>query len=204
MRSLLGLLLASSIAVGPSTARAAEAIFAGGCFWCIEQDLEKIDGVGDVVSGYAGGSNENPTYKNHTKFGHREVVRVPFDPQKVDYRTLVNAFFRAVDPTDAGGQFCDRGHSYSTAIYATDLEQMKVANEVKGELNASGLLDEPIVTPVEPAPPFTAAEAYHQDYADKNPIRYRYYRTACRRDARIKRVWGKEAFVGTKKPGKTS
>ena len=189
---------ADETAAPEDAAYPAEAIFAGGCFWCIEHDFEKIPGVGDVVSGYSGGTNESPTYENHTKYGHREVVRVPFDPDKVSYRTLVNVFFRSVDPTDAGGQFCDRGHSYTTAIYALDLEQMKVANDVKQRLEAANLLEKPIVTPVEPAEPFTAAEEYHQDYADKNPLRYKYYRTACRRDATVERVWGDEAYRGIK------
>ena len=183
---------------GSKAQHTAEAIFAGGCFWCIESDLEKLPGVGDVVSGYSGGTNDNPTYENHTQFGHREVVRVPFDPRKVSYRTLVNVFFRSVDPTDAGGQFCDRGHSYTTAIYALDLEQMKVANEVKARIEAANLVGKPIVTPVEPAQPFTVAEDYHQDYASKNPLRYKYYRTACGRDARVERVWGDEAYRGIK------
>ena len=189
---------ADETAAPEDAAYPAEAIFAGGCFWCIEHDFEKIPGVGDVVSGYSGGTNESPTYENHTKYGHREVVRVPFDPDKVSYRTLVNVFFRSVDPTDAGGQFCDRGRSYTTAIYALDLEQMKVANDVKQRLEAANLLEKPIVTPVEPAEPFTAAEEYHQDYADKNPLRYKYYRTACRRDATVERVWGDEAYRGIK------
>ena len=176
----------------------AEAIFAGGCFWCIEHDLEQVPGVGDVVSGYSGGTNENPTYKNHTQYNHREVVKVPFDPSKVSYRTLVNIFFRSVDPTDGGGQFCDRGHSYTTAIYPLDMEQMKVANDVKSRVESAGYLDKPIATEVTPAEPFTAAEGYHQDYAKKNPLRYKYYRTACGRDATVKRLWGDEAYRGIK------
>ena len=176
----------------------AEAVFAGGCFWCIESDFEKVPGVGDVVSGYSGGTNENPTYENHTKYGHREVVRIPYDPEVVSYRTLVNVFFRSVDPTDGGGQFCDRGHSYSTAIYPLDLEQMKVANDVKQRIEAANLLKEPIATEIAPAKPFTVAEEYHQDYYKKNPLRYKYYRTACRRDSRVREVWGDEAYRGIK------
>ena len=195
MRAILAAALMSASAL-PALAAQKEAIFAGGCFWCIEADFEKIEGVGDVVSVYAGGTTENPTYENHTAAGHREVVRVPYDPDKVSYEDLVNAFFRSVDPTDGEGQFCDRGFSYTTAVYATDAEQLDVAQKVKAEVDA--LIEEPVVTPVEMAQRFWPAEDYHQDYASKNPLRYKYYRTACRRDATVKKVWGEEAYRGIK------
>ena len=195
MRAILAAALMSASAL-PALAAQKEAIFAGGCFWCIEADFEKIEGVGDVVSGYSGGTTENPTYENHTAAGHREVVRVPYDPDKVSYEDLVNAFFRSVDPTDGEGQFCDRGFSYTTAVYATDAEQLDVAQKVKAEVDA--LIEEPVVTPVEMAQRFWPAEDYHQDYASKNPLRYKYYRTACRRDATVKKVWGEEAYRGIK------
>ena len=179
-----------------TSAMTAEAIFAGGCFWCIEADLEKVPGVGDVVSGYSGGEGENPTYQDHSKRGFREVVRVPYDPSEVSYERLVEIFFRSVDPTDDGGQFCDRGHSYTTAIYARSAEEMATANRVKERLAAD--LRDPIVTPVEAAAPVTDAEGYHQDYARKNPQRYNYYRRACRRDQTVKSIWGDRAYDGIK------
>ena len=181
-------------------AQTAEAVFAGGCFWCIEQDFEKVGGVGDVVSGYAGGEGENPTYKDHSARGFREVVRIPYDPDVVSYERLVEIFFKSVDPTDGGGQFCDRGHSYSTAIYAGSAEEMAIANRVKSRLE--GELSDPIVTEIAPRPPVTDAEGYHQDYAKKNPLRYKYYRNACRRDATVKSIWGDAAYEGIE--GKTS
>ena len=179
-----------------TAAMSQEAIFAGGCFWCIEADFEKVEGVGDVISGYAGGEGDNATYENHSKLGFREVVRIPYDPSKVSYERLVEIFFKSVDPTDDGGQFCDRGHSYSTAIYAGSAEEMAVASRVKERLE--GELRDPIVTEVAAAPPFTKAEEYHQDYARKNPGRYKYYRRACRRDQVVKSVWGDEAYAGIK------
>ncbi|MHA7872076.1 MAG: peptide-methionine (S)-S-oxide reductase MsrA [Hyphococcus sp.] len=163
------------------------AVFAGGCFWCVESDFEKLDGVGDVVSGYTGGDLENPTYRNHD--GHVEAARIPYDPDIVSYRQLVDYFFRHVDPLDAGGQFCDRGHSYTTAIFYADDSQRADAEAAKAE--AERVLGEPVVTPILPLKQFWDAEDYHQDYYKKNPVRYKIYRTGCRRDARVKQVWGK-------------
>ena len=200
MRKLLAAALFAVLPLAAAEAAEAEAVFAGGCFWCIEADFEKVEGVGDVVSGYSDGEGENPTYKNHSARGFREVVRVPFDPDVVSYERLVEIFFRSVDPTDDGGQFCDRGHSYTTAIYATSPEQMAVANRVKDRL--AGELRDPIVTPVKAAQPFTEAEGYHQNYYKKNAARYGYYRAGCRRDQTVKAIWGDKAYDGIK--GKTS
>ena len=173
------------------------AIFAGGCFWCVESDFDKVDGVVDTVSGYIGGSNDNPTYKDHTRYNHREAVRVTYDPGKVDFDTLLDVFWTSVDPTDDGGQFCDRGFSYTTAIYAVDEEQAAKAEESKAEFATK--LDEPIVTPVvAPGDTFWPAEDYHQDYYKKNPIRYNYYRRACGRDNTVEEVWGASAYEGLK------
>jgi peptide-methionine (S)-S-oxide reductase len=171
----------------PPPAVVEQAVFAGGCFWCAEHDFDKLSGVVDVVSGYSGGQSENPTYENHA--GHYEVVRVTFDPAVVSYRQLVDHYWRLVDPTDAGGQFCDRGDSYRTAIFATPA-QMADAEASKAALIAAKTLKDPVVTPVLPAAPFTVAEDYHQDYAKKNPVRYNFYRNGCGRDARLKQVWG--------------
>ena len=185
-----------SIAVSNSYARAAEAIFAGGCFWCIEADFEKVPGVGDVVSGYSDGEGENPTYEDHSARGFREVVRIPYDPERVSYERLVEIFFKSVDPTDDGGQFCDRGHSYTTAIYAGSAEEMAIANRVKERL--AERLKDPIVTEIKPVQPFTEAENYHQDYHKKSAPRYKYYRAGCRRDAIVESIWGDEAYEGIK------
>ena len=162
------------------------AVFAGGCFWCMESDFEKVDGVGDVVSGYAGGESQNPTYRDHE--GHLEVVRVPYDPSTVSYRELVDYFFRHVDPLDDGGQFCDRGYSYTTAVFYQNAEEFAEATAAKATAEAE--LGEPVVTPIRELDRFWVAEDYHQDYYKKNPLRYKLYRTSCGRDRRVGQVWG--------------
>ena len=172
------------------------AIFAGGCFWCVESDFDKVEGVASTVSGYIGGSNDNPTYKNHTAQGHREAVEIVYDPDVVSFDTLLDVFWTSVDPTDDGGQFCDRGFSYTTAIYAVDDEQLETAKASAEKFGQ--LLDEPIKTEIVAAPTFWPAEDYHQDYYAKNPIRYAYYRRACRRDGTVERVWGENAYKGLK------
>ena len=179
----------------PTTANAdgmERAIFAGGCFWCVESDFDKVPGVVSTVSGYIGGSNDEPTYKNHTSAGHREAVEITYDPDVVSFDTLLDVFWTSVDPTDAGGQFCDRGFSYTTAIYAVDGEQLEEAQASAEEFGA--LLNEPIATEIVEAPRFWAAEDYHQDYYKKNPIRYNYYRRACGRDRTVESVWGERAY----------
>ncbi len=164
----------------------ATAIFAGGCFWCVETDFEKLAGVVDVVSGYSGGLKENPTYEDHE--GHYEAVLVTYDPAAVSYRKLVDYLLRHVDPLDAGGQFCDRGPAYRTAIFAQDAEEWAAAAAAIAE--AEKVLGQKVVTPVLDRGVFWNAEGYHQDYAKKNPVRYKFYRTSCGRDARVKKVWG--------------
>ncbi|MBL4871030.1 MAG: peptide-methionine (S)-S-oxide reductase MsrA [Robiginitomaculum sp.] len=169
-----------------------EAVFAGGCFWCVEADFEKLPGVIEAVSGYAGGRTLNPTYKQVGRggTGHYEVAKIIYDPAKISYSQLVEYFWTHVDPTDAGGQFCDRGHTYKTAIFASP-DQIEIAKASKTALQNSGRLRDAVVTPIFKSVPFYTAETYHQDYYKKNPIRYKYYRTGCRREARIKQVWGK-------------
>ncbi len=162
------------------------AVFAGGCFWCVESDLEKLDGVGDVVSGYAGGETQNPTYRNHAD--HLEVVRAPYDPSIISYRELTDYFLRHIDPFDDGGQFCDRGHSYTTAIFYQNTDQKTAAEAAVAAAEAE--LGREIVTPVRPLDRFWRAEDYHQDYYRNNPVRYKFYRTGCGRDLRVKAVWG--------------
>ena len=164
---------------------------AGGCFWCVESDFEAVDGVYEVVSGYAGGTSETPTYKSHVAEGHREVARIYYDPEAHDYAGLVSAFLRSVDVTDDGGQFCDRGHSYTTAVFYGDDEERAAAERAVAEAEAE--IGQPVVTEVLPEAAFTAAEAYHQDYYAKNPVRYSYYRGGCGRDDRVAEVWG-QAF----------
>lgn len=173
------------------TAENAEtAIFAGGCFWCVESDFDKIDGVLETVSGYTGGETDNPTYRTHAAGKHLEVVQITFDPDLVGYQDLVSYFFRHIDPVDAGGQFCDRGHSYTTAIFALDEEQAAIANAEIDAIEASGVLPAPVVTDVRDAVAFYPAEDYHQDYYLKQPLKYSFYRRACGRDARVEELWG--------------
>ena len=178
----------------PPPALVEEAIFAGGCFWCVESDFDKVEGVVDTISGYTGGTVENPTYKQVSKetTGHYEAVKVVYDPSVVSYSELVEYFWRHVDPTDDGGQFCDRGQSYETAIFAKPGEERVIAEASKAALEESGLLPDPVVTPILEASKFWRAEEYHQDYYEKNPLRYNYYRRACGRDKRVKEVWAKE------------
>ena len=176
----------------------AVATFAGGCFWCVEADFDKVPGVVRTVSGYTGGPVKNPTYEKVSAggTGHREAVQIFYDPKKVSYEKLLDIFWRSVDPTDAGGQFCDRGRSYETAIFANSPAQRRLAETTKQKLQESGILNAPIVTPIETAAAFYPAEDYHQDYYKKSPLRYGLYRFGCRRDARIREVWGKDAYRG--------
>jgi len=172
------------------------AIFAGGCFWCVESDFDTIDGVISTTSGYTGGTNDSPTYKNHTKYRHREAVEIVYDPTKVSYDELVEIFWSSVNPTDDGGQFCDRGFSYTTAIYALNESQAQIAKDSKAALTDKKVLSQPIVTPIEMAATFWPAETYHQDYYQKNPLRYKFYRNSCGRDKQVKKVWGDMAHAG--------
>ena len=175
-----------------TTAGTAKAVFAGGCFWCVESDFDKVEGVLSTTSGYTGGDVPNPTYEQVSgkRTGHAEAVEIVFDPRKVSYEKLVEHFWRTIDPTTKDRQFCDVGSPYRSAIYAQDAEQLKVAQASKAALEKSKPFKEPIVTEVLAGGPFYAAEAYHQDYYKKNPVRYNYYRTSCGRDARVKQLWG--------------
>jgi peptide methionine sulfoxide reductase msrA/msrB len=170
------------------------ATFAGGCFWCTESDFEKIDGIVEAISGYTGGRTENPTYQQVSAggTGHAEAVQVIYDPQKITYNELLDVFWRHIDPTDAGGQFVDRGSSYRSAIFYHDDEQKRLAETSKRALEASGRFDRPIVTEIVKLDEFYKAEDYHQDYYKKNSIRYKFYRFGSGRDQFLNRVWGKE------------
>ena len=176
----------------------AVATFAGGCFWCVESDFDTVPGVVETTSGYTGGTVGNPTYKQVTKggTGHREAVQIRYDPKQVSYEELLHIFWRSVDPTDGGGQFCDRGESYQTAIFVGNDEERRLAEESKEALEQSMVLDSPVVTPIELAGEFHPAEGYHQDYYTKSPVRYRFYRFSCGRDSRVQQVWGKQAHDG--------
>ena len=165
----------------------ASAILAGGCFWCIESDFEKLAGVGDVISGYSGGKKQNPTYRNQGR--HIEVIKVPYDPSVLSYREIVDYHLRHIDPLDDGGQFCDRGYEYTTAIYYAD--ESEKADAQASVQEAETILGQAIVTPIIEASKFWPAEDYHQDYYLKNPGRYNRYRNGCRRDARVEAIWGK-------------
>ena len=176
-------------------AATARAIFAGGCFWCVESDFDKVEGVLSTTSGYTGGTAPNPTYEqvSSKRTGHAEVVEVVFDPAKVSYEKLVEHFWRSIDPTTKDRQFCDVGSPYRSAIFAVDAAQLQVAQASRAALEKSKPFKEPIVTEIVLAGAFYPAEAYHQDYYKKNPLRYQYYRTSCGRDARVKQLWGAQA-----------
>jgi peptide-methionine (S)-S-oxide reductase len=179
-------------APGASAQSTAKATFAGGCFWCVEADFDKVIGVLSTTSGYIGGSVPNPTYQqvSSKRTGHIEAVEIVFDPSKVSYAALVNHFWRTIDPTTKDRQFCDAGSPYRTAIFTHDAEQAAVVKRSLEELEKTKPFKEPIVTVVMPATTFYPAEAYHQDYYKKNPVRYAYYRASCGRDARLEVLWG--------------
>jgi peptide-methionine (S)-S-oxide reductase len=198
---LVALLLAGLAAVASGSdapaappeppAGSATAIFAGGCFWCMEAPFDALDGVISTTVGYTGGHTDAPSYEQVSSgsTGHAEAVRVVYDPKKLSYQKLLEVFWHNVDPLDAGGQFCDRGTQYRSAIFATNAEQRRLAEASKRELAASGRLQGKIVTEIVPAGPFYPAEEYHQDYYRKNPIRYRFYRRGCGRDHRLEQLW---------------
>lgn len=167
------------------------ATLAGGCFWCVEADFEKVPGVIKAISGYTGGRGADPTYDDYGRKGHVEAVQVIYDPQKVSYQELLEYFWRHIDPTDAGGQFVDRGAQYRSAIFYHDDEQRRLAEKSKQELEKSGRFTKPIVTEILPFTRFYRAEDYHQDYYKNHSLRYRYYRSNSGRDQFLHRVWGK-------------
>lgn len=171
----------------------AEAVFAGGCFWCMEKPFDDLPGVVSTTSGYMGGHQKNPTYKQVSAggTGHAEVVQVIYDPAQVNYETLLAVFWRNVDPFDAKGQFCDKGSQYRAAIFYRDEQQKTAAQASITQLQKK--FDAAIVTTLEPYATFYPAEQYHQDYYLRNPLRYRYYRHGCGRDQRLETIWGASA-----------
>lgn len=186
MKTPLLAALAAAFAVSASAAPAYRtAVFAGGCFWSAEHDAEHLPGVKAVVVGYAGGARANPTYQNHA--GHLEAIRVTYDPAQTTYAKLVDGFFHNIDPTDPNGQICDQGPSYRTAVFVADAQERAAAEAVKAQVSAR--LGKPVATQILPAGRFWMGEAYHQDYARKNPRAYGAYRRGCGRDAALKAVW---------------
>ena len=176
-------------------AKESTAIFAGGCFWCMEPPFEKEEGVKDVISGYIGGEEENPTYEQVAsgRTGHIEAVRITYDSSVINYETLLDIFWRQIDPTDAGGSFVDRGKQYTSAIFYLDVKQRQLATQSKAEWNAKDLYGgKDIVTKILPASTFYPAEEYHQDYYKNNPIRYKYYRWRSGRDQFLESIFGKQ------------
>jgi peptide-methionine (S)-S-oxide reductase len=166
---------------------------AGGCFWCVEADFDKVPGVISTTSGYIGGTVANPSYQqvSNKATGHAEAVEIAFDPAKVSYERLLAIYWRSIDPTTKDRQFCDAGSPYRTAIFTHGPAQQAAALASRAALETSKPFKEPIVTTIEPAGTFYVAEDYHQDYHQKNPLRYKYYRNGCGRDARLQQLWGK-------------
>lgn len=211
IRTMLAALVILASAAAVQAKDIQTAIFAGGCFWCVESDFESVKGVTEAVSGFIGGTTKNPTYKQVSRggTGHYEAVEVTYDADVVGYEKLMDIFWHSVDPVDAGGQFCDRGDSYRTAVFYKTEEQKRIAEASKAAIDASGVLPKKIVTPILPAGPFYKAEAYHQGYYKSSKLvltrfgpvskatAYKKYRKGCGRDARLKELWGEKAFLAT-------
>ncbi len=200
---LMGILAACSQADTPAVDAAMQsasgktetAIFAGGCFWCMEHPFDELDGVISTTSGYTGGSKDNPTYEQVSSgtTGHAESMKVVYDPAKVGYEKLLDVFWHNIDPVSTDGQFCDHGNQYRSAIFYGSDEQKQLADASKKKWQHSGKLSQPITTEITAASTFYPAEDYHQDYYMKNPVRYKFYRYNCGRDNRLETVWGKPA-----------
>jgi|TARA_B110000238_G_C16130713_1_gene441322 peptide-methionine (S)-S-oxide reductase len=185
--------LACLLLISNSVALADKAIFAGGCFWCVESDFEKLEGVSEAISGFTGGSLENPTYSGNHK-GHYEAVEVTYDPSIVSYQQLLDHFWRHIDPFDAKGQFCDKGFSYLSAIFVANQDERKLAKKSKQQVIYQ-FPDQSVVTPILNTStfyPITGDESFHQDYYKTNPLRYKYYRWNCGRDQRVQEIWGEQ------------
>jgi peptide methionine sulfoxide reductase msrA/msrB len=203
---ILSIIMITTVQTGDSAEKGdhmyENAIFAGGCFWCMESPFEKFDGVTEVISGYIGGDNENPTYEEVSsgKTGHLEAVKVIYDPKKISYETLLDIFWRQIDPTDPRGQFVDRGDHYTTAVFYLDEGQRKLAEKSKKKLDMSGRFSKPVITPIRKAGTFYPAEEYHQDYYRENPIRYKFYRYNSGRDQFLEDTWGEDREVHPESP----
>lgn len=191
MRTSLSLLLFYGLSLFMPNALADKAVFAGGCFWCMESDFEKLPGVSDVISGFTGGELKNPTYNgNHD--GHYEAIEVTYDPEKISYQDLLDHYWVNVDPFDDSGQFCDKGFSYLSALFVANEKErelaeksrLKVVQEFPGQKVVTPILDSSVFYPI------AGEESYHQDYYKTHPVRYKYYRWSCGRDKRLKQIWG--------------
>ncbi len=194
--TILAVLIAILAGSGPSVAQPAKkglakATFAGGCFWCMEPPYDKLDGVVSTTSGYIGGTKKNPTYEEVSSgaTGHAEAIQVVYDPAKVSYAKLLDVFWHNVDPLTPNAQFCDHGNQYRTAIFVHDAEQKRLAEASKVQVQKK-FMEKKVVTEITQAQAFYPAEEYHQDYYEKNPIRYKFYRTSCGRDSRLEELWG--------------
>lgn len=198
MPSRIALVLGLAAAMAGGTAMAAEqtAVFAGGCFWSVEAHLESIPGVVSAVSGFTGGKTQNPTYPQVIGggTGHMEAVQVTYDPQRVTYEDLLNAYWHSIDPTDPNGQFCDKGPQYRTALFPSSPAENAAVEASRDAVQKE--LRQAVATQILPALPFYAAEDYHQDFAKKNPVRYEAYRVGCGSDRTLRAVWGERAFAG--------
>lgn len=189
LAALTALLLAAALLAGgdPARAETKTAIFAGGCFWCVEEAFDKVEGVTETVSGYAGGTKPNPTYGSHE--GYVEAVKVTYDPAEVSYAELLDTFWHNIDPFDASGQFCDKGPAYRTVIFVGDAEQKNLAEQTRKEI--ASRFKRKVATEIRPVTTFAAAEDYHQDYHHQNPVSYKYYKWGCGRAQRLAEIWGK-------------
>jgi peptide-methionine (S)-S-oxide reductase len=194
MKNKLVLLLMAALVSYTPFALADKAIFAGGCFWCMESDFEKLEGVTNVISGFTGGTIKNPTYRgNHA--GHYEAVEITYDPAKINYQDLLDHFWVNIDPFDDKGQFCDKGHSYLSAIFVQNEKEKLLAEQSRKKV-VEQFPGKKVITPILPAAtfwPIKGKESYHQDYYKNNPIRYKFYRFNCGRDQRLKEIWGDKA-----------
>lgn len=188
------LLILSCISFNTSAAESAKAIFAGGCFWCMEQPFDALNGVLDTESGYTGGHVANPDYQEVSsgRTGHAEAIMITYDPDIIAYEALLEVFWHNIDPLDGGGQFCDRGNQYRSEIFTSNQEQRELAELSKQKLIASGRLAGPVVTAITDASTFYPAEDYHQNYYQKNPTRYKFYKWNCGRQQRLNKIWGTE------------
>lgn len=192
--SILPSLSLTAFAQQEETVHYQTATFAGGCFWCVESDFDKVPGVVETISGYIGGHQPDPTYKQVSagRTGHTEAVQITFNPETISYEALLTIFWRSIDPTTENRQFCDRGSQYRTGIFYHNAQQKEHAMRSKSALEKTKPFKAAIVTEIETATKFYPAETYHQDYHNKNPVRYRYYRYGCGRDKRLEELWGKK------------
>jgi len=196
MKKILGLMLSTSMLFYVSFANADKAVLAGGCFWCMESDFEKLSGVTDVISGFTGGEIENPTYQGNHR-GHYEAVEITYDAQQISYQELLDHYWVNIDPFDSQGQFCDKGSSYLSAVFVANEQERQLAEQSKQAV-ITEFSDKTVVTPILMAStfyPIAGKESYHQDYYKNNPLRYKAYRWSCGRDQRLREIWGERVTL---------